>query len=161
MDNKPSSQETTGLSSMDNKPLVQTVAVTIPPVWSKEWLKTLSMEQLRLLVQLYRLPELSSPIQFEPLEPSLNGPSIQRVKLSLERSMQPVMLPTPPLGSPYLQYEDLPSQKPNDKLQCNDVAMSVEVSVEPDTKESGSLQSQEKKPSNDAATLTDQFESQE
>jgi hypothetical protein len=161
MVNKPSSQETTGLSSMDNKPLVQTVAVTIPPVWSKESLETLSMEQLRLLVQLYRLPEPSFPIQFEPLEPSLNGSSIQRVKLSLERSMQPVMLSTLQLGLLRPQYEDLPSQKLNDKLQCNDAAMSVEVSVEPDTKESDSLQSQEKKPSNDVATLTDQSENQE
>jgi hypothetical protein len=141
--------------------VVSTVAVTIPPVWSKEWLGTLSMEQLRLLVQLYRLPEPSSPIQFEPLEPSLNGPSIELDKFLLRQSMQPVVLSTPPLGSPYLQYEDLPNQKPNDKPQCNDVTMSVEVSVEPDTKESDSLQSQEKKPSNDVATLTDQSESQE
>jgi hypothetical protein len=75
--------------------------------------------------------------------------------------MQPVMLPTPPLGSPYLQYEDLLNPKPNDKPQCNDAAMSVEVSVEPDTKESDSQPSQEKKPYNDAATLTDQSENQE
>jgi hypothetical protein len=161
MDNKPSSQEATGLSSMDNKPLVQTVAVTIPPVWSKEWLGTLSMEQLRLLVQLYSLPEPSFPIQFEPLEPSLNESSIQRDKFLLRHSTQPVMLSTLPLGSQYLQYEDLPSQKPNDKQQYNDVAMLVEVSVEPDTKESDSQPSQEKKPSNDVATLTDQSENQE
>lgn len=161
MDNKPSSQETTGLSSTDNKPLVQTVAVTIPPVWSKEWLGTLSMEQLRLLVQLYRLPEPSFPIQYEPLEPSLNGSSIRQVRFSLERSMQPVMLSTPPLGLLRPQFEDLPRQKPNGKLQCNDAAMSVEASVEPDTKESDSLQSQKKMQSSNAATLTDQSESQE
>jgi hypothetical protein len=152
--------------------VVSTVAVTIPPVPTEEWFNTLSPEQRKLLAmwsvmgeQYFTvqpiLRELSSPIQFEPLEPSLNGPSIQRVKLSLERSMQPVMLPTPPLGSPYLQYEDLLNPKQNDKQQCNDVAMLVEVSVEPDTKESDSQPSQEKKPSNDVATLTDQSESQE
>jgi hypothetical protein len=152
--------------------VVSTVAVTIPAVPTEEWFNTLSPEQRKLLAmwcimgeQYFTvqpiLRELSSPIQFEPLEPSLNGPSIELDKFLLRQSMQPVVLSTPPLGSPYLQYEDLPNQKPNDKPQCNDVTMSVEVSVEPDTKESDSLQSQEKKPSNDVATLTDQSENQE
>jgi len=146
---------------MDNKPLVQTVAVTIPPVWSKESLGTLSMEQLRLLVQLYRLPEPSSPIQFEPLEPSLNGSSIELDKFLLRQSMQPVMLSTPLVGLLQPQYEDLLNPKLNDKPKCNDAATSVEASVEQDTKELDFQPSQEKMPSNDAATLTDQSESQE
>jgi hypothetical protein len=75
--------------------------------------------------------------------------------------MQPVMLPTPPLGSPYLQYEDLHNPKQNDKPQCNDAAMSVEVSVEQDTKESDSQPSQRKMQSSNAVILTDQSESQE
>jgi hypothetical protein len=161
MDNKPSSQETTGLSSMDNKPLVQTVAVTILPVWSKGWLETLSMEQLLLLARLYSLPGPSFPIQFEPLEPSLNVSSIQRVKFLLRQSMQPVISPTPQLGLLRPQYEDLPNLRPNDKPQCNDAAMSVEVSVEPDTKELDSQPSQEKKQSSNAVILADQSENQE
>lgn len=152
--------------------VVSTVSVTIPAVPTEEWFNTLSPEQRKLLAmwcimgeQYFTvqpiLRELSSPIQFEPLEPSLNGPSIQRVKLSLERSMQPVMLSTPPLGLLRPQYEDLLNPKPNDKLQCNDAAMSVEASVEPDTKESDSQPSQKKMQSSNAATLTDQSESQE
>jgi len=152
--------------------VVSTVDVTIPAVPTKEWFNTLSPEQRKLLAmwcimgeQYFTvqpiLRELSSPIQFEPLEPSLNGSSTLPGKLSLERSMQPVMLPTPPLGSPYLQYEDLLNPKQNDKQQCNDVAMLVEVSVEPDTKESDSQPSQRKMQSSNAATLTDQSESQE
>jgi hypothetical protein len=151
---------------------VSTVAVTIPAVPTEEWFNTLSPEQRKLLAmwcimgeQYFTvqpiLRELSSPIQFEPLEPSLNGSSIEPDKFLLRQSMQPVMLPTPLLGLLQPQYEDLPSQKPNDKLQCNDAAMSVEVSVEPNTKESDFLLSQEKKPSNDAVILTAQSESQE
>jgi hypothetical protein len=123
--------------------------------------RVLSMEQLLLLVALYSLPRPSFPIQFEPLEPSLNESSIQLDKFLLLQSMQPVMLSTPPLGLPYLPFEDLPNLKPNGKQQCNNVAMSVEVSVEPDTKGSDFQQSPQKMPFDDAVTLTDQFESKE
>jgi hypothetical protein len=152
--------------------VVSTVSVTIPAVPTEEWFNTLSPEQRKLLAmfcvmgeQYFTvqpiLRELSSPIQFEPLEPSLNGSSTEQNRFSVQHSTQPVMLSTPLVGLLQPQYEDLPRQKPNGKLQCNNAAMSVEVSVEQDTKVLDSQQSQEKKPSNDAATLTDQSESQE
>jgi hypothetical protein len=146
--------------------------VDVPRVPTKEWFNTLSPEQRKLLAmwcimgeQYFTvqpiLRELSSPIQFEPLEPSLNESSIQRDKFLLRHSTQPVISPTPQLGLLRPQYEDLPSQKPNDKPQCNDVAMSVEALVEPDMKESDFQPSQEKKQSSNAVILADQSENQE
>jgi hypothetical protein len=134
---------------------VQAVDATeTKPVSCDKWSETLSEVRRKQSVKPARL-------QYTPLEPSLNGSSIEPDKFLLRQSMQPVMLPTPPLGLLRPQYEDLPNPKPNDKPQCNDAAMLVEVSMELDTKESDSQPSQEKMPSNDAVTLTDQSESQE
>jgi hypothetical protein len=128
-------------------------------------LKTLSTEQLELLVRSYSLPEQSLRVQYEPLEQSLNVSSTQQVRFSLEQSMQPVMLSTrqPVLLQP--QYEDLPQDlpnlNPNDKQQCNNAVMSEEVLVELDTKVLDSQQSPQKMPSDGVATPIDQFENQE
>jgi hypothetical protein len=145
---------------MDNKP-VQTVDATN----QQALLETLSMEQLLLLVQSFSLPEQSLQVQYAPLEPSLNVSSTRQVRFSLGQSMQPVMLFTPPLGLPYLPFKDspqvLPSQKQNDKQQCNNAVMLEEVLVEQDTKVLDSQQSPQKMRCDDVAILTDQSENQE
>jgi hypothetical protein len=79
--------------------------------------------------------------------------------------MQPVMLSTPPLGLLRPQFEDLPqdlpSQKQNDKQQCNNAVMLEEVLVELDTKVLDSQQSPQKMRCDDVAIPTDQSENQE
>jgi hypothetical protein len=145
---------------MDNKP-VQTADATNQQALSR----TLSLEQLLLLVRSYSLPEQSLQVRYEPLEPSLNVSSTRQVRFSLGQSMQPVMLSTPPLGLPYLPFKDLPqvlpSQKQNDKQQCNNAVMLEEVLVEQDMKVLDSQQSPQKMRCDDVVTPIDQFESQE
>jgi hypothetical protein len=127
--------------------------------------RTLSMEQLRLLVRLYSLPEQSLQVRYEPLEPSLNVSSTQQVRFLLGQSMHPVMLSTRQVVLLQPQYGDLPqdllSQKQNDKQQCNNAVMLEEVLVEQDMKVLDSQQSPQKMRCDDVVTPIDQSESQE
>ena len=106
-------------------------------------------------------------LQYTPLELPLGESFTRQDMFSVQHSTQPVLPPVMPLESRLsLQLhlltllEDLLNPKQSDKPQCNDAAMSVGASGEPDTKESDSQPSQRKMQSSNAATLTDQSESQ-
>ena len=135
-------------------------AVDVPRVPTEEWFNTLSPEERKLLAMFCVMGEQYFTIQPIQWDPSPNESSTRQDMFSVQHSTQPVMLPTPPLGLLRPQYEDLLNPKQSDKPQCNDAAMSVGASGEPDTKESDSQPSQRKMQSSNAATLTDQSESQ-
>jgi hypothetical protein len=79
--------------------------------------------------------------------------------------MPPVMLSTRQVVLLQPQYgdlpQDLPSQKQNDKQQCNNAAMLEEVLVEQDMKVLDSQQSPQKMRCDDVVTPIDQSESKE